>query len=537
MGALATQCRKVFVNTALTVAVSVAVVGVTPAANAAGSVSIDAPAAPTAGTVKLTGKAGPGAAGVTSVIYVADASDSSAASVGSDCSGNGAHGPEDDFNSDGAVGDVLDCEIAGVTALNNSVAATPGVHVGLVALAERAAAADLDPAGLVHFVAPGFTGGDARARIETVARSVVRHQIGLYDPRDLGGKGTNYDEAISIALSLLDTAPAGPKYIMFLSDGEGRVSDGSLAQLSQSGVRLRGFGIGARATCGKWTSLNKLAAATGESCQLVPNPASLAAALTDSTPDAVHSVTVTIDGVSVAAALDALGGWSATFTLGAGTYTATARAVLAPSGATVSTTRTFTVAPSAGGPPAGTVKAGPGSLKATVVKVHKPKPHRAVLPPKVTGKVGSFTKEFTTTPKLKGAKVVLQARPDAGSSWKTVAKDKVAKSGAYGLRWNPKKDMDRLRVVLKSHKSFAGSAATVPEAAISNCKVSKRAGGWSIRCDTTAKDDSRVRLLRTGKVVGFARVREGNFSLRGSGAVGGHTIDITAAKRHLRLSL
>ncbi len=536
MGALVQRSRCVVISTALVVAVSVAVVGVAPAANAAGSVSIDAPAAPSAGTVRLTGNAGPGAGGVTSVVYVLDASDSSATSVGSDCSGNGASGPEDDFNGDGRVGDVLDCEIAGVIALNNSVAATPGVQVGLVALAARAAAADLDPVGSASFVAPATTGGDGRPRIESVARSIVRHQIGLYDTRDLGGTGTNFDEALGIALSMLGSAPAGPRHIMFLSDGEAPVSDGRLAELSQSGVRLRSFGIGARATCGKWASLNKMASATGESCQLVPNPAALAASLTGSQPDAVNSVTVTIGRVSVAATLDALGGWSASFTLGAGTYTATARAVLA-SGATVSTSRSFTVAPSADGPPRGTVAAGPGSLKATVVKVHKPKPHRAPLPATVTGRAGVLLKKFETTPKLKRARVVLEARPDAGASWKVVARDTVAKSGAFLLTWTPEKDMTRLRVRLKTHQGFAGSAAAVPPAAISGCKVTKREGGWSIRCSTTAKDDSRVRLLRNGKAIGFARVRDGSFSLRGGGPVGAHTIDITTGKRRLRLSL
>ena len=60
--------------------------------------------------------------------------------------------------------------------------------------------------------------------------------------------------------------------------------------------------------------------------------------------------------------------------------------------------------------------------------------------------------------------------------------------------------MERLRVVLQSHKGFASSAARVPKAAISNCKVSQRAGGWAIRCDTTVKNDSRVRLMKSGKV-------------------------------------
>jgi hypothetical protein len=183
------------------------------------------------------------------------------------------------------------------------------------------------------------------------------------------------------------------------------------------------------------------------------------------------------------------------------------------------------------------VEPAPGSLKATVVKVHRPKPHRAALPPKVTGKVGALTQKFHTTPKLKGSKVVLQARPKAGASWKVVAKDTVAKSGGYVLTWKPKKGMGRLRVVLRAYEGFAESAATVPKAAISNCKVADRVGGWAIRCDTTAKDHSRVRLLRNGKAVGFARVRDGSFSLRGSGPVGAYTIDITVGKRHLRLNL
>ena len=62
----------------------------------------------------LTGTVGLGPGEMTSVLYAFDATDSTAASPGSDCSGNGMLGPEDDFNDDGSVGDVLDCEIGGV---------------------------------------------------------------------------------------------------------------------------------------------------------------------------------------------------------------------------------------------------------------------------------------------------------------------------------------------------------------------------------------------------------------------------------------
>ena len=527
--------------TALAVGLSMAVLGVAvPSANAASAlVTINAPNAPVAGTVNLTGSVGVAAGEVTTVVYVFDATNSTAAPTGSDCSGNGAIGVEDDFNSDGSVGDILDCEIAGVGSLNRSLAATPGLQVGLVGFANQAAAADLDPAGTATFVPPGFTGGDPRPRIDTVARSVVRDQIGLYDPKNLGGSGagTAFNNAVEVALSTLGTAPAGPKWIMFLSDGQSAIGDEVLGRLTQSGVRLRSFGIGTDATCAPSASLYKMAAATGESCVLAPNPASLTAGLAGSQPDGVNGVTVSINGVSVASVLDAVGGWSANFTLGAGTYTATARAVLA-SGSTASVQRTFTVAPTAGGPAAGTVTPGPGALRATVVKVTRPKPSRAFLPSRVAGRVGRVTNGLTVAPALSGSRVRLQARPAAGAPWTTVDRDRVNRAGKFVLTWTPKVRLLLLRVVLLDHKGFAGSAAAVPSAKISACKVAKRGGGWSVTCRTTAKANSLVRLLKDGKVTDQARVRNGSFRLNGKGAVSAHSIDITVSKRrHIRLAL
>jgi len=513
-----------------------------PAANAvAASVTINAPNAPTAGTVNLTGSVGSGAGEVTTVLYVVDATDTTAFPAGSDCSGNGALGAEDDLNGDGRVGDVLDCEISGVSALDSSLAATTGVQVGMVGFSNEAAAADLnpDPNGTATFVPPGFTDPGQRPRVETVARSIVRNEIGLYDRKSLGGSGdrTAFNDAVAVALNTLSTAPSGPKYIMFLSDGRVPISDASLDRLTQSGVRLRSFGIGARATCAPFGSLYKMAVATGERCVLVQNPASLGAGLTGTQPDAVNGVTVSIDGVSVAAEVDAVGGYSAAFTLGAGTYTATARAVLA-SGATVRAQRTFTVTSSAGGPPPGTVTPGPGSLKATVVKVTRPKPSRDVLPSRVTGRVGRLSDGLKVTPKLRGSRVLLQARPAAGAPWTTVDRDKANRAGKFVLEWKPKFRLRLLRVALLPDKGFAGSAAAVPKAKISACKTAKRDGRFSVTCRTTAKANSVVRLLEDGKVTDRTRVRKGSFRLDGTGRVSGHTIDITVTKRrHIRLKL
>lgn len=523
---------------ALAVATATLGVAVISASPAAAAVTIDAPVTPRAGTVDLTGTVGVDPGDVTTVLYVFDATRSTASPTGLDCSGNGALGPEDDLNQDQSVGDVLDCEIAGVGALNRSLAASSGLQVGLVAFANEAAAAELDPVGSATFVPPGFTGGDPRPRIDTVAGSVVRDQIGLYDPRDLGGSGagTAFNSAISVALSTLGTAPAGPKWIMFLSDGQAAIDDALLGQLAQSGVRLRSFGTGAEATCAPTGSLYKMAAATGESCQLAPEPASLAAGLTGSRPDALNGVSVTIGDVSVAATVDAVGGWKASFALGAGTYTATVRAVLA-SGVTQSAQRTFTVAAAPTGPAPGTVTPDPDALAATVVNVAPPGPSRDVLPSLVTGRVGRPVDGLTVAPSLSGAAVLLQARSSAGAPWTTVGRGQVDGAGRFALRWNPEVQLRQLRVVLEPTRGFAGSAAAVPTATISACKVAGQ-GRWTVTCLTTAKAGSVVRLLRGAKVTERARVRAGSFRLVGTRKVGEHRIDITVGKRrHIRLAL
>ena len=526
--------RMAAVSTTLAVVVSIAVAGgMSSPANAAASVSIDDPGAPTAGTVTLTGKVGASSGGVTSVLYVIDASGSTAAWRGSDCSGNGLDGPEDDFNGDALIGDILDCEISGVLALNKSLPAS-GVQVGLVGLAGEAAAADLDPAGSAAFVArlhrrrPSPAHRERRQERPEVSHRPLRPSR-LRQGHELqrGDQGRPRDARERARRTQVDDVPLRRR---------GARLRCSSRKLHQSGVRLRSFGIGASATCDRSASLYKLATATGESCEVVPNPASLAAALTGSQPEAVNGVTVTINDVSVAADLDALGGWRTNFTLGAGTYTATARGILA-SGVTVSTQRTFSVAPSAGGPPPGSVSVGEGAFKATAIKVDRPKPTRKALPATVSGRVGRYTSHFETTKRLKGARVILEAQRGAGAQWRAVDRGKADRAGHFVLRWRVKSSMTRLRVVLRPYRGSAGSVAAAPAAAISTCTVTKRGNGWTVKCNTTAKDGRRVRLLKNGTVTDVARVRDGAFSLRGTGSVRASTVDVTAGRRHIRLRL
>jgi len=514
---------------------------VTPTAHAyaaAATVSIDSPGSPAAGPVTLSGTVTAASGTVTSVLYVYDTTDSTAAPTHSDCSGNGSVGAEDDLNADGNLGDVLDCEISGAMALNRSLVSNSGLQAGVVAFADDAAAADLDPHGTATFLPPGFTGGDAAPRIETAARSVTRGHIGLYDPKSLGGSGagTAFNSAIRVALDTLATAPAGPKWVMFLSDGQAAIDDALLGRLAQSGVKLRSFGIGAGATCAKHSSLYKMAAVTGEACSIVGHPSLLGAGLVGSQPDSVNGVNVTIKNVSVSAQINAVGGWSAAFNLGAGTYTASATAIMA-SGASVTTHRTITVGPSANGPAPGTVSPGAGALRATVVKVSRPPASRDALPAKVVGRVGVPHGHALPT-RLKRSKVLLQARPAAGDDWTTVDRGRIDRQGRFHLTWRPKSKHSLLRVTLLPRNGYAGTSAAVPSAPISACKVSSRPGGWNLTCLTTAPDHSSVRLVKGGAVVDRARTQGGTFRLHGSGAVSKYTVDLVAGSgRHVRLPL
>lgn len=535
-----TRSRIVFGAAALAVGLSIPVVATTGASAAGyGSLTIDAPSSPVAGPVTLTGTVGAGLGETTSVLYVLDATQSTAAPTGADCSGNGVVGASDDLNDDGVMGDVLDCEIAGVAAFNNGLESTSGLQVGLVAFANQGAAADIDPGpGAAALVSPGFTGGDPQPRIDTVTASVVRTEIGLYTTEDLGGSGagTAFNSAIQTSLATLAGAPAGPKWIIFLSDGQSPIDDNLLTQLTGSGIRLRSFGIGQDATCAPTGSLYKMASATGESCVLVDSPAGLAADLTGSEPDAVNGVTVTIDDVSVAADIDPVGGWSAAFTLGQGTYTATARAVLA-SGSTMTKRRTFTVAAGAG-PPPGSVAPGPGALRASTIKIDRPRATRTVTPAKVTGRVGRVQKGLTPTRRLKGATVLLQARKTAGDPWTTVDRDKVDKHGVFKLAWKPKVRLPLLQVALVPFRRYAGSSAAVPKPPISSCKVQRRAsGGWTVTCLTTASNGSVARLFEGKKLLDQAKVKKGALRLHGSGAVSKRVIDVTVRGRHVKLVL
>jgi hypothetical protein len=517
-----------------------------PAAAAADpSISINNPARagqPKAGTVELSGNVAEGSS-TTTVLYVLDATASTHLSAGSDCNGDGTASAADDQNADGAVGDVLDCEIGAVRKLNtNLISAYPGASmmVGVEAFAQLAQVADLNLSGTQIFAAPGDTSGESQPRIITATTSVQRGAITRYNAKSLGGSGASYDSAVSTALAAFDRAPAGPKWIMLLSDGKTGVADSTLSALRSAGVHLSSFAVGATANCRAYGALAKMSAATGERCVTVPNPANLAAQLTNAQPDGIANVSVAINDTAVAADIDPVGGWRARFTLGKGSYTATATATLT-SGRQISVSRSFTVGAAAAGPPPGTVTGGPGSHRATAVLVHRPKPSRTALPGEVTGSVG-LPRHGTLVPAkhLNGAKVLLQGRSRVGGTWVTLDRSKVH-HGSYVLDWDHRWGIHYLQVTLEAHHGLAASSHAVPTARISGCSVQRHPRHWSMTCHTTARTGALGRVYQGGHVVDRARVSGGLVTVHAAGKPAGHVLVVKhSRKRHAhkaRLSL
>jgi hypothetical protein len=514
-----------------------ALAGIPAAAAADPSITINDPALagqPKAGTVELSGNVAEGTS-TTTVLYVLDATASTHLSAGSDCNGDGADNAADDLNADGAVGDVLDCEIGAVKKLDSSLISSPGasVMVGVEAFAQLAQVADLNVAGTAVFAAPGDTGGESQPRIITATTSVQRGSITRYNAKSLGASGASYDAAVSTALSAFSHAPAGPKWVMLLSDGKTSVSDRTLAALHSSGVHLSSFAVGVGSSCDKHGALAKMSTATSERCVAVTSPATLATQLINAQPDGIANVTVSIGGTSLAANIDPIGGWRAKFTLGKGSYSALATATLT-SGRKVSVSRSFSVsaASGAGAPPPGTVANGPGSLRATAVVVNRPSPSRSRLPSRITGNVGlPKSGELARAKHLNGATVLLQGRGAPGQPWLTVGRGKVHK-GAFALNWNPIASIRLLQVAIGAHAGLAASSDAVPTAKISDCTVTHHPKHWSMTCHTTAKAGAKARLFSGSHVVDRTTVVSGLVTVRAKGRSVGHVLVVKHSRKH-----
>lgn len=521
---------------ALAVAVTATALGGVAQSATAAAISFADPGTPVAGPVQLHGAVTEGSL-TTTVLYAVDVSTSTQHPDGLDCNGDKVFTPgKDNLNHDNTAGDILDCEIGAVMSLNATLAGSSAPSlVSLERFNTGAAAVPIAPGSSSPLLAaPGAVDSSGHNLVEQAVTGLQRATEA----------GTDFNSAVTTALNTLRGAPAGPKWIVLLSDGQGSVSDTTLATLRSSGVKLRTYSPDAASGCSD--SLQQLAAATGQVC-VSANPGDLPATLTGAQPDQITAVRVTIGGTTVSAVLDLIGGWRADVLIGAGTYTARAVATLS-SGVTVATQRTFTVAPQPSGstpppgsppvPPAGSVVPTTPITKGTL-QVRPPRPLLAALPKLVTGRVGALgaSGQPVAPSQLDGATVLLQGRGKAGTAWRNVGRA-LASNGAYTVTWKRTATVKRLRVALLPYRSFTSVTQPVPRAGISSCRKATTRSGWRMTCLTTARNGARAQLRTSAGVVARMRVVHGHVTAVGTGRPARYVLVVNASPtRHFRLRL
>ncbi len=230
-----------------------------------------------------------------SVVYVVDTSGSTSGDAG-DCNGDGVEDAGDDLNGDGAEGEIIDCEIAGVEELESQLADINGaIETGLVSFTSG------------YTIETGF-GSPGRTELDDAVSDL-----------DSGG-GTDFDSALSGMNTLFDDAVDGNRKIGYLfTDGRAHVSEGTGSPLQDAidaGIVVNTFSVGAGAVgCEPTSPLTTIANATGGQCIQVDDPADLTAVLEGLRPAGIEKVEVSVNGgPPVEADVDLLGNFEVTVT-------------------------------------------------------------------------------------------------------------------------------------------------------------------------------------------------------------------------------
>lgn len=274
-----------------------------------------------AGTVTVTGTASIGPlSNAGNVIYVVDVSGSTLSPVNQDCNGDHVVNALDDLNNDGRRGTTLDCEIAGVVALNGSLAGSPGASAGLVVLGSTAATADVDPAaGKQIFTSPldADKNGTGGPDMEQVARSLdaVAGKVNLFTPFTVGAN-TNYNAALTEVVNAFAGKAGQYNIAFFISDGQPNpatsfttLPGSPVMALAAAGIKVNTYSVGAAgAGCGPASALKRIADITGGACTVVSDPSQLSTVLIQ--PATVTGVTVSLNGGAPAAAALSGNDWS-----------------------------------------------------------------------------------------------------------------------------------------------------------------------------------------------------------------------------------
>lgn len=241
------------------------------------------------------------------VVYVIDLSGSTGYTSACcyDINGDGSINALDDYNSDGQNGDILDAEIAGIIALNQSIGNPTGVKVGVVGFGQYAAPADVSPEPYEQLLAESpqvDLNNNGIPDIVDVVTSMDSGSsdgsIGLFSYKWVGEQ-TNFEAALTASYEILSSESNASSYVFFLSDG--RPSYGWSAYTSQAldnliaiDTIINTYGVTSGASP---TYLRPMAERTGGTYTQVLNPTDLTAELGTVTPVGIERVAV--NGVEV----------------------------------------------------------------------------------------------------------------------------------------------------------------------------------------------------------------------------------------------
>ncbi|MFT5460446.1 MAG: hypothetical protein ACI9K2_006965, partial [Myxococcota bacterium] len=231
-----------------------------------------------------------------------------------------------DFNDDGLVDTILDCELASVLTTIEALEAAEADEVGVALFFATGATADVQPAdGLQTFTLPGADrDGDGERDLETVLRNTEKlepYAAGADEfsyitvrqtPLLVGVGQTWFSAGLEAGCAAMGSSVRPRHTLVFLADGEATHGEHVSTQLPCAvPTVVHAVAVGAEASCeadgaGRG-SLQDIADLGGGGCTHVADPADLSAVLTDVLLPQVTAVTVAVDGgapVDVSADLD-----------------------------------------------------------------------------------------------------------------------------------------------------------------------------------------------------------------------------------------
>jgi hypothetical protein len=222
-----------------------------------------------------------------------------------------------DCDGDGIVGTTLDSACVGLISLNSSFGSASNVNVSLVAFADGAKTADMNPAaGLQTFTTPPDADNNSNTinDVEEVVRSLTTEfgapasaGIGLFTADVSAGFAfaTNYNAALTNMNAAFASQPAGGTDIaFFLSDGTPDVfttgAGSPLQDAVNAGTVIHTYAMGSIApgSCAAGQPLFVIADETGGTCTEVNDPSTLNTVLPVALTNIV-SLEIAVNGSSV----------------------------------------------------------------------------------------------------------------------------------------------------------------------------------------------------------------------------------------------